>query len=257
MGKEKLEMMIEGGKAVTSPAVAQKLGPMKINIPDVLKKINEKTSVFNGMQVPVKLTVDTETKNVDIVIGTPPTSELIKKELGLEKGSGEPNKKKIGNMSIEQAIKIAKMKQDNFFTKDLRSIVKCVIGSASSLGILVEGKIGRDLIPRIDGGKFKEEIEKGKTETPAEKKKVLELQLKQVQIELEKELARLEAEMEKEKKPEAKPAEVKAEVKEGEAKPGEAKAEEVKGKPGEVKPEVKGKEPVPAKPVQKTEEKKK
>lgn len=257
MGKEKLDMMVEGGKAVTGPSVAQKLGPMKVNIPDVLSKINEKTAAFKGMQVPVKLIIDTETKQVDITIGTPPTSELIKKELGLEKGSGEPNKKKIGNMSIEQVIKIAKMKQDSFFTKNLKSIVKCVIGSASSLGVLVEGKIGGDLVPKIDGGKFKEEIEKEKTETTEEKKIALGVQLVQVQKELEKELARLEAEMEKEKKTEPKPAEVKAEVKEGEGKPGEVKAEEGKGKPGEGKPEGKGKEAAPAKAAPKSEEKKK
>ena len=236
MGKEKLDIMVEGGKAVASPAVAQKLGPLKINLGELLNNINEKTKDFKGMQVPVKLTVDTETKQVDIEVGTPPTTELIKKELNIEKGSGEPNKNKIANMSIEQVIKIAKMKQDSFFTKKPVSAVKCVIGSANSLGILVEGKTGDDLIPRINGGKFKEEIEQGKTETPPEKKSILEQQLKQKQIELEKELAKLEAEKEEEKPTEEVPEE-EAEAKEGEeAKPVEGE-EEGEEKAAEIKPE--------------------
>ena len=189
------------------------------------------------MQVPVKLTVDTETKETEIEVGTPPTTELIKKELEIEKGSGEPNKNKIANMAIEQVIKIAKMKQDSFFTKNPASSVKCVIGSANSLGILVEGKTGDDLIPRIEGGKFKDEIEQGKDEMSPEKKPILEQQLKQKQVELEKELAKLEAAKEEEKpKEDEVPTE---EVKEGEkaAKEGEEKpAEGEETKEGETKP---------------------
>ena len=228
--------MVEGGKATVGPAVAQKLGPLKINMQEVLTKVNEKTSAFKGMQIPVKLTVDTETKEVEVEVGTPPTCELIKKELKLEKGSGEPNKKKVANMSIEQVIKVAKMKQESFFTKNKTSAVKCVIGSANSLGILVEGKTGEELVPKINGGKFKEEIEKGETETSPEKIKNLDLQLKQKQAELDKEFAKLEAAKEEEKKEEPK-----EEVKEGEApKEGEEKpAEGEEAKPEEKKEEAK------------------
>lgn len=236
MSKEKLDLMVEGGKATVGPAVAQKLGPLKINMQEVLTKVNEKTQAFKGMQVPVKLTVDTETKEVEVEVGTPPTCELIKKELKLEKGSGEPNKKKVANMSIEQVIKVAKMKQESFFTKNKTSAVKCVIGSANSLGILVEGKTGEELVPKINGGKFKEEIEKGETETSPEKIKNLDLQLKQKQAELDKEFAKLEAAKEEEKKEEPK-----EEVKEGEApKEGEEKpAEGEEAKPEEKKEEAK------------------
>ena len=246
MSKEKLDMMVEGGKATAGPAVAQKLGPLKINMGEVLNQVNEKTKDFKGMQVPVKLTVDTETKNVDIEVGTPPTCELIKKELKIEKGSSEPNKNKIANMAIEQIIKVAKMKQDSFFTKDLKSAVKCVIGSANSMGILIEGKLGEELVPKINGGKLKEEIEQGKTEIPEEKIPILKQQLEQVQKELEKELAKLEAEKEEEKPKEEVPAEAVEKAKEGEeapkegeAKPseGEEKTEEAKATPKEEKKE--------------------
>ncbi len=234
MSKEKLDLMVEGGKATVGPAVAQKLGPLKINMQEVLTKVNEKTQAFKGMQVPVKLTVDTETKEVEVEVGTPPTCELIKKELKLEKGSGEPNKKKVANMSIEQVIKVAKMKQESFFTKNKTSAVKCVIGSANSLGILVEGKTGEELVPKINGGKFKEEIEKGETETSPEKIKNLDLQLNQKQAELDKEFAKLEAAKEEEKKEEPK------EVPEGEEAPKEGEEKPAEGE--EAKPEEKKEE---------------
>src|SRR3989338_6934891 len=107
--KETIEILIEGGKAKADASLAQKLGPMKINIQDVLKTVNEKTDSFKGMKVPVQVIVDPKTKEFEISVGTPPISELIKKELNLQKGSSFPNKDKVANIGIEQAIKIAKM----------------------------------------------------------------------------------------------------------------------------------------------------
>jgi len=241
MSKEKIDLMVEGGKAVAGPAIAQKLGPMKISISEVLSAVNKKTESFKGIQVPVKLIIDSETKKFDVEVGTPPTSELIKKELKIEKGHGEPNKIKIGNLSIEQVIKVAKMKKDSMYTDRIKSAVKSVIGTANSMGLLVEGKQAPDIIPKINGGKFGKEIEQEKTETPEEKIPILKQQLEQVNIELEKEFAKLKAVEEAEKAAvEVKPV-VGAEVKEG------AVAVE-----GEVKP-VEGAE---AKPTEAKEEKK-
>ena len=104
MGKEIIEMLVDGGKAKADASVAQKLGPMKINIQNVLNKINEKTESFNGMKVPVKLTVDKDTKEFEVSIGTPPIAELIKKEFNLKKGSSFPDKDKVANISIEQEM---------------------------------------------------------------------------------------------------------------------------------------------------------
>lgn len=256
MSKETIDLMVEGGKAAATPAVSQKLGPMKINIPNVLSEINKKTDSFKGIQVPVKIIIDKNTKSFEIEVGTPPTSELIKKELKLEKGAGEPNKTKIGNLSIEQVIKIAKMKKDSMYTNSLAAAVKSVIGSAHSMGILTEGKQAPDLIPKITGGKFKKEIDEEKTETPKEKISILQQQLKQVQVELEKEFAKLKAVEEAEKAAvEVKPkeaAEVPAE--EGKKAAPEAVAGEAKA---EAKGEVKKEEIKPSKEVKKAEKFKK
>ncbi|MBS3143378.1 50S ribosomal protein L11 [Candidatus Woesearchaeota archaeon] len=177
--KETIEMLVDGGKAKADASVAQKLGPMKINVQEVLKVVNEKTSSFNGMKVPVKLIVDTETKEFEISIGTPPISELIKKELELQKGSSFPNKDKVANIGIEQVIKIAKMKESSILHNSMKSVVKTVIGSCNALGILVEGEEARDINKEIDNGKYDKEIKEERKEVSEDKKKRLQTELEQ------------------------------------------------------------------------------
>ena len=170
MAKEKLEMIVEGGAAKADPSIMQKLGPLKINIADVLKKVNEKTAAFKGMKVPVKLTLDTSTKQItEIEVGTPPTSELIKKELGLEKGAATPHVQKIGNLAMEQIVKIANMKKDSMFANSFKAVIKTVIGSCNSMGVLVEGKEPSKINEQIDKGKYDDIINAQKTEVAKEK----------------------------------------------------------------------------------------
>lgn len=237
MSKETVEIMVEGGKATASAQMAQTLGPMKINIQEVLKAINEKTANFKGMKVPVKITVDTETKEFELEIGTPPVSELIKKELGIAKGSGTPNKTKVGNIAIEQVIKIALMKKDSMIVNSLKSAVKTVVGSCAALGLLVEGKSPKEVNSEIDNGNYDKEIKEEKTEMDAEKKSKIQADLAKIQDELkkvqEKEAAEAAAEEEEKKEAapkvsEAKPEEGNAEDKKEESKKPEAKKEEKK-----------------------------
>jgi len=175
--KETIEILIEGGKAKADASLAQKLGPMRINLQEVLKVINEKTHSFSGMRVPVKVIVDPETKDFEISIGTPPTAELIKKEIGIDKGSSFPNKDKVANVGIEQIIKIARMKESSILHNSLKSVVKTIIGSCNSLGILVEGKEAEYINKDVDEGKYDNEINQSITETNPEKKKILKQQL--------------------------------------------------------------------------------
>ena len=238
MSKEKLELLIEGGNAKPDANIAQKLGPMKIPINEVMSKINEKTISFKGMKVPVKVFIDPKDKTFELVIGFPPVTDLIKKELSIEKGSPEPNKNKIYNMSIEQIIKIAKMKKDSMLVNSLKSAVKNIIGSAGSMGILVEGKNPHEAVELVNQGFFDNEIDKEKTETTNEKKKQLEENLKTIQKELQKEL-------EKEK---ALEAQLKAKVEEKKVEAVTETAEAVPGKAGEEKKPATGAEAKGAKP---------
>ncbi len=235
MPKETIELLIEGGKATAGPEMGQKLGPMGVNIADILAKINEKTSSFKGMKVPVKLIVDTETKEFDISIGTPPVSQLIKKELNLEKGSSTPKSETVGNIAIEQTIKIAKMKQESMLATNFKAVVLSVIGTCDSLGILIEGKTSKEISKEIKQGKYDKEINEEKTEVDKEKQKKLKEKLQETQ-----------GKEEQEKKEEEEKAKEEEAAKEEKAKEETAGEEPVAGeepqKPEEEKPEEKTEE---------------
>lgn len=205
--KEKIEAMVEGGKASAAPPLGPALGPLGVNIGEVINKINEKTAAYKGMKVPVTVVVDTSSKEFDVEVGSPPVSALIKKELGIDKGAGIPHKDKVGNLAIEQAIKIAKMKIDSMMARDLKAAVKTVAGSCNSLGILVEGKVSSEINKDIDAGKYDKEIKAETTEVSAEKKAVLKEQLEEVRKFYEKDLAKIKADKEAAKEAAAAPAE--------------------------------------------------
>ena len=90
------------------------VGPTGINIKDVVDEINAQTMVFKGLTVPVRIECDTETKQFEIFIETPSTASLLLKEIGVEKGSGNAGEERIGNLTFEQLINVAKAKQHNF-----------------------------------------------------------------------------------------------------------------------------------------------
>ena len=151
---ETIKALVEGGKASAGPPLGPALGPLGVNIMQIINTINEKTKQFDGMKVPVKVIVDPKTKDFEIEVGTPPASSLILNELGAEKGSGSAGSHKIGNLTIEQAIKVAKMKQDNLLGKELKQKTKEVIGTCISLGVTVEGQSPKEVQKAIDEGEF-------------------------------------------------------------------------------------------------------
>src|SRR3989344_6243849 len=105
-----IKLLVEGGAMKPGPALSQKLGPAGIPINKVIEKVNEETQSFKGMQVPVEIKVDLKKKSFEIQVFSPPVSGLLKKEAGIEKGSGLQNKTKVGNLSIEEIISVAKAK---------------------------------------------------------------------------------------------------------------------------------------------------
>ncbi len=169
----KINLLIEGGDMKPGPAVAQQLGPMGINMGKVISDVNEATKEFKGMKVPVELDVDEKTKDFTIHTSSPPTSELLKKELNLEKGSDKHAEVKVGNASIEDMIKIAKIKLPNMLDRDMKAAVKSVLGTAASVGVLVENENANDLIAQVNEGKFDNEINNQTTETSPEKRQKL------------------------------------------------------------------------------------
>ena len=192
MASQTVEVLIPGGKCTASPPLGPQLGPLGVNIGQVVADINKKTSIFNGMQVPVKVIVDMDTKKFEIDIGTPPASSLILKEADIEKGSGNPKTDKVADVVIEQIIKVAKMKENNLLGKSLKEKVKEIIGTFNSMGILVEGKSAVEAIKEVNEGKFDKEIKEEKTELTAEEKAKLEEKKKKLAEEMEERRAEFE-----------------------------------------------------------------
>lgn len=155
-----ISALVTGGEASAGPPLGPALGPMGINVLQVVNTINDKTKDFPGMKVPVKVEVDPDTKKFTVEVGVPPTAALISKEAGVAKGSGASGTVVAGNISIESAIKIAKMKIDSSYAKDIRGALKEVIGTCLSLGMQVGNKPPKDAYSDIKTGKYDEALQK-------------------------------------------------------------------------------------------------
>ena len=151
---ETIEALVDGGKATAGAPLGPALGPKGVNIMQVINMINDKTKQFQGMKVPVKIIIDPKTKDFTVEVGTPPASSLILREVKAEKGSGSPSKTKIGNITVDQAVKIAKMKFDTILGKDLKHKTKEIIGTCTSIGVTIEGKAPKQVLKEIDEGKY-------------------------------------------------------------------------------------------------------
>jgi len=215
-----IKILTEGGEMKPGPALSQKLGPAGVPLSKVIQEVNEATKDFKGMKVPVELDVNLSTKDFSIKVFSPPVSELLKKEIGIEKGSSTQKKIKVANASIEQIISVAKTKFPNLLSKNLKAAVKTVLGSCVSLGILVESKNPQEVTLEIEQGKYNSEISQEKKETSEEKRK-----------ELDESFAKIKAEQEKILK-----------LEEEAAKAAEAEKTAVEEKPGEEEKQEEGKE---------------
>jgi len=170
-----VKLLVEGGNMTPGPAVAQQLGPMGINMGQVIKEVNSATVMFKGITVPVHVNVDAKTKKFTIRVLSPPTSELVKKELKVEKGSGARMKQKVGNLAIEQVISIAKAKHDHMLSNNFMATLKSIIGTCMAVGVLIESKDPKEVLEEINQGKYKKEIESQKTDVSIEKRKELDV----------------------------------------------------------------------------------
>jgi len=130
------------------------LGPLGINVMAVVGRINELTKEFAGMRVPVKVTVNIDTKEFTVEVGTPTTAALVIKELRIKKGSGQAGKDIVGNLSLEQVIKIALVKKNQLKSKTLKKAVKQVLGTCLSMGVNVEGKSPKVIQREMDEGVY-------------------------------------------------------------------------------------------------------
>ena len=149
-----VELIVAGGQATAGPPLGPALGPLGINIMQVVTKINELTKDYAGMKVPVKISVNPEDKTFDVTVGVPTSSALLVSELKIEKGSGTPNSAKVGDINMEQIVRIAKIKRPELLARTLKGAAKEVMGTCVSVGVTIEGKDPRDVQKEVDEGKF-------------------------------------------------------------------------------------------------------
>lgn len=150
----KISVLVEGGKATAGAPLGPALGPLGVNIGEVVNQINDKTKNFKGMKVPVDVIVDSAKKSFEIKVGSPPMSALIIAEVQAKKGAANPKTEQIGNLTIEQVKKIAEQKIDSLNSFELKSAMCEVIGTCNSMGVYVEGKRAKDIMKEFKSGRF-------------------------------------------------------------------------------------------------------
>jgi len=154
MGEQKVSSLVTGGGASAGPPLGPALGPLGVNIMEVIQSINDKTKDFEGMKVPVTVIVNTDTKKYDIEIGIPSASALIMKEAGISKGSGASGTQWVGDVTLDAVIKVANTKLDKSYATSLKSVAKTIIGTCLALGVKVEGKTPKEITAEINEGKW-------------------------------------------------------------------------------------------------------
>jgi len=158
--KKVVELLVNGGQATAGPPLGPALGPLGLNIMLVVNKINELTKDYAGMKVPVKISVDPEDKTFDVSVGTPTASALLVSELKIEKGSGTPNTAKVGDLTVEQIVRIAKIKQPQLLASTVKGAAKEIMGTCVSMGVTIEGKDPREVQQEVDDGNYDEIFDK-------------------------------------------------------------------------------------------------
>jgi large subunit ribosomal protein L11 len=153
MSATTVEALVEGGKASPGPPLGPALGPLGVNIKAIVDKINEATKTFAGMKVPVSVIVQAD-KTFEIEVGIPPTSALLAKEAGVEKGSGTAGTEATADLKMESVVKVAKMKLNVMLAFTLKNAVKEVLGTAVSAGYTVEGRSPQEIQTAIDEGEY-------------------------------------------------------------------------------------------------------
>ena len=133
-----IKLQIKGGQANPAPPVGPALGQRGVNIMEFCKAFNEKTKSMAGKPVPVEITVFAD-RSFTFITKTPPTSFLIMDAIKLKKGSGEPNKEKVGKISESQVKKIAEIKMPDLNASGMESAISMVKGTARSMGVTIEG----------------------------------------------------------------------------------------------------------------------
>ena len=146
--------LVTGGQATAGPPLGPSLGPLGVNILQIVTAINDKTKDFEGMKIPVTVSVDKGTKQWTVEVGIPSAAALILKEAGLQKGSGTSGATWVGTINMDSIVKVAKLKIDSSYAQDIKSSAKEIVGTCLPLGIKIDGKNPKEVTAEINAGKW-------------------------------------------------------------------------------------------------------
>ena len=152
--KQTISSLVTGGESSAGPPLGPAMGPMGVNIMQVIEAINEKTKEFKGMKIPVTVSVDTDTKEWEIEVGIPSASALLLKEAGIQKGSSTSGTEWAGDITADSIVKVANVKLETSYASSLKSVAKQIVGTCISLGIKIEGKTPKEFTAEINDGKW-------------------------------------------------------------------------------------------------------
>lgn len=155
---QEVSALVTGGQASAGPPLGPSLGPLGVNILEIVNTINEKTKDFEGMKVPVKVSVDTGTKKWTVQVGIPSASALILKEAGIQKGSGTSGSAWVGDITMDAIVRTAKVKLNSSYAYSLKSVAKEIVGTCLPLGMKIEGKSPKEITKEINEGKWDEKF---------------------------------------------------------------------------------------------------
>ncbi len=133
-----VKLQVAAGKATPAPPVGSALGPHGLNIMDFCKAFNAKTAKQEGLIIPVVVSVYSD-RTYSFITKTPPAAILLKKAANIAKGSGEPNKTKVGKVTMKDVREIAQLKMPDLNASNVEAAIKIVLGTARSMGVEVEG----------------------------------------------------------------------------------------------------------------------
>lgn len=151
---QKISSLVTGGKASAGPPLGPALGPLGVNIMEVINAINDKTKEFEGMKIPVTVSVDPDTKKYDIDVGIPSAAALLMKEAGIQKGTGAAGTEWAGDVTMDGIVRIANAKLESSYATSLKSVAKTIIGTCVPLGLKIEGKTPGQMTTEINQGKW-------------------------------------------------------------------------------------------------------
>jgi large subunit ribosomal protein L11 len=143
---DEVSVLVEGGKATAGATLGAALGPLGVNVGQVVQQINEQTKGFAGMRVPVIVHVDPATRSFTLRVGRPPVAALLLKEAGVPKGSGKSKTETVGDVSLDAVKQVAEAKASDLEGKDLDAKMNQVIGTCVSMGLTVDGRDPRALL---------------------------------------------------------------------------------------------------------------